>query len=335
VIPFVPNAAQRRLLERLWYRTIILKARQLGFTSLVAIMWLDQALFNADQRCGIIAHDRKSAEVIFRDKVKLAYERLPDELRERMPLARDSASELLFAHNNSSIRVATSMRSGTIHRLHVSEFGKICATYRDKAREVVTGSLPAVPVVGIAVIESTAQGQDGDFYTMTQHAMGPAEQRMCKCRQYCRHLMVPKRSQCRLNRHTCADGIASDFAVSGTRRFEGSTGRPRPSRSTKVCRLCWSRWRPAAWCSVRRTTDLCSSRRKPKVFAAVLATSARMHLCLGRWRSGDTGQLDQRFEPRLRMTRKPAAMLHLLLGQAGTRPASLRGGLRQWCRTTG
>src|SRR3546814_9481721 len=82
---------------------------------------------SSDLRCGIVAQDREAAEVIFRDKVKLAYDRLPPELKAEMPLARDSANELLFAHNNSSIRVATSMRSGTIHRLHVSEFGKICA----------------------------------------------------------------------------------------------------------------------------------------------------------------------------------------------------------------
>ena len=87
-----------------------------------------------------------------------------------MPLARDSASELLFSHNNSSIRVATSMRSGTIHRLHVSEFGKICAKYPDKAVEVITGSIPAVPLNGILIIESTAEGQDGEFYNITQRA---------------------------------------------------------------------------------------------------------------------------------------------------------------------
>lgn len=175
VIPFRPNRAQRRLISRLWHRNLILKARQLGFTTLVAILWLDHALFNADQRCGIIAQDREAAEVIFRDKVKLAYDRLPDQLKTAMPLARDSASELLFAHNNSSIRVATSMRSGTIHRLHVSEFGKICAKFPDKAKEVVTGSLPAVPLDGIAIIESTAEGRDGDFYTMTQRARSQAE----------------------------------------------------------------------------------------------------------------------------------------------------------------
>ena len=102
------------------------KARQLGFTTLVCIVF-DTALFSENMRCGIIAQDREAAEVIFRDKVKFAYENLPEELKAAMPLARDSASELLFAHNNSSIRVATSMRSGTIHRLHISEFGKICA----------------------------------------------------------------------------------------------------------------------------------------------------------------------------------------------------------------
>ncbi|WP_189685741.1 terminase [Pseudorhodoferax aquiterrae] len=168
-VPFRPNRAQRRLLSRLWHRNIILKARQLGFTTLVAILFLDHALFNADQRCGIIAQDREAAEAIFRDKVKLAYQNLPPEIRDARPLARDSAAELLFS-NNSSIRVATSMRSGTIHRLHVSEFGKICAKFPDKAKEVITGSLPAVPLDGIAIIESTAEGREGDFFKLSQRA---------------------------------------------------------------------------------------------------------------------------------------------------------------------
>jgi hypothetical protein len=170
VMPFRPNRAQRRFVRRLWHRNLILKARQLGFTTLIAILWLDHALFNSDQRCGIIAQDREAAEVIFRDKVKFAYDSLPVEIRERFPLARDSATELLFAHNNSSVRVATSMRSGTIHRLHVSEFGKICAKFPDKAAEVVTGSIPAVPLNGILVIESTAEGREGEFFEMVQRA---------------------------------------------------------------------------------------------------------------------------------------------------------------------
>lgn len=176
VIPFRPNRAQQILIGWLWHRNIILKARQLGFTTLVAIMWLDHALFNADQRCGMIAQDREAAEIIFRDKVKLAYDRLPDQLREAMPLATQNKSELLFAHNNSSVRVATSMRSGTINRLHVSEFGKICAKAPDKAVEVVTGSLPAVPIDGISIIESTSEGQGGEFHSMCVRAESMMDQ---------------------------------------------------------------------------------------------------------------------------------------------------------------
>ena len=170
VRPFIPNRAQRRLIKRLWHRNLILKARQLGFTTLVCILWLDTAMFVENMRCGIVAQDEQAAKAIFRDKVRFAYDSLPPELLAAMPLKRDSADELLFAHNNSSIRVATSMRSGTIHRLHVSEFGKICAKYPDKAQEVITGSIPAVPTNGIVIIESTAEGRDGDYYRMVQKA---------------------------------------------------------------------------------------------------------------------------------------------------------------------
>lgn len=177
VVPFRPNRAQRRLMARLWHRNIILKARQLGFTTLVAILWLDTALFSKEPiRCGIIAQDKDTAEEIFRDKVRFAYDNLPDALRERMPLKSATTTQLVWEHNGSSIKVATSVRGGTFHRLHVSEFGKICAKYPDKAREVVTGSIPAVPRSGVLVIESTAEGQDGPFYTMTQRALAQHEQ---------------------------------------------------------------------------------------------------------------------------------------------------------------
>lgn len=171
VQPFRPNRAQRRFIKRLWHRNLILKARQLGFTTLIAIMWLDHAMWNASQRCGMIAQDRETAESIFRDKVVFAYDHLPEEIRERFPLARASTKELVFAHNKSSLRVATSVRGGTIHRLHVSEFGKICAKFPAKAEEVVTGSFQAVPLSGIIVVESTAEGTDGEFYKMCQRAM--------------------------------------------------------------------------------------------------------------------------------------------------------------------
>ena len=99
--PFIPNNHQVNFIENLHYRNIILKARQLGFTTMIAIYYLDCCLFGeGNVRAGMIAQDKNAAESLFRDKVKFAYDNLPPEIKERFPLARDSASELLFAHNN-------------------------------------------------------------------------------------------------------------------------------------------------------------------------------------------------------------------------------------------
>jgi len=170
VMPFIPNGAQRDFLGAIHYRNVILKARQLGFTTLIAILWLDHALFNANQRCGIIAQTLDDATAIFVDKVVFAYENLPPSLRHRFPLSRKNTKEIRFGHNNSAVRVAVSMRSGTIHRLHVSEMGKIAAKSPDKALEIKTGSLPAVPKTGVAIVESTAEGMEGEFFDMATRA---------------------------------------------------------------------------------------------------------------------------------------------------------------------
>ena len=175
VVRFRMNAAQRRLARDLWYRNIIPKARQLGFTTWACIYALDCALFTPNYQAGIVAHTDGAAKKLFRDKVLFAYERLPEILRDAMPLTKQSAEELVFA-NGSSILVSTSMRGGTMQFLHISEFGKICARFPHRAREIVTGSLPAVPRGGVVIIESTAEGRDGDFYKMTMRAKALAEQ---------------------------------------------------------------------------------------------------------------------------------------------------------------
>ena len=169
-LPFKPNDAQKKFLNRLWYRNIILKARQLGFTTLICILWLDHALFNANQHCGVIAQNLETVSDIFSDKIKFAYDNLPPEILERFPLKTNNGTEMEFAHNGSKISVATSFRGGTMHRLLISEYGKICAQSPGKAKEVRTGSLPAVPTTGICVIESTAEGRGGDFFDKVQIA---------------------------------------------------------------------------------------------------------------------------------------------------------------------
>lgn len=145
VVPFKPNSAQLQFLEGLHNRNVILKARQLGFTTLISILWLDHALFVPSQRVGIIAHKIDDSEVIFRDKVRFAYDNMPELLRLIMPLKKATESTLIFAHNGSSIRVSTSMRSGTIHRLHVCLSGDTEIVLKDGVtkpiRDVQEGDL--------------------------------------------------------------------------------------------------------------------------------------------------------------------------------------------------
>lgn len=169
-VKFEPNTAQLEFLEATTALNIILKARQLGFTTLCCLIYLDACLFTPNTRAGVIAHKLDDAKVIFRDKIKYPYDNLPDQLRERIAADQNSADTLTFS-NNSSVRVSTSMRSGTLQYLHISEFGKICATNPERAREIVTGALNAVAPGQFVAIESTAEGQDGAFYTMTQSAI--------------------------------------------------------------------------------------------------------------------------------------------------------------------
>lgn len=167
---FAPWPEQEKLLEKLWFRNLILKARQRGFSTLIQLVMLDTCLFNANTQAAVIAQDQPAATGIFRTKIKFAYDRLPPEVQVMNPLTKDSESELIL-ENGSSLQVATSVRSGTKQWLHVSEFGKICAKFPHKANEIVTGSLPSVDQNGIVCIESTAEGREGAFFDMTARAM--------------------------------------------------------------------------------------------------------------------------------------------------------------------
>lgn len=174
LVTFRMRPAQRELFQNMHYRNIILKARQLGFSTGIDIYLLDQALFNKNLSCGIIAQDLPAAGEIFSTKISVPFDNLPIWLRTTFPVStrREGANggHIEFAHG-SKIRVSTSFRSGTVQRLHISEHGKICAKYPAKAKEVRTGTLNAIKDGCIVFIESTAEGVGGDFHTMSTRAM--------------------------------------------------------------------------------------------------------------------------------------------------------------------
>ncbi|MGE0797299.1 MAG: terminase [Lautropia sp.] len=169
-IDFRMNQQQEHFYDRLWFWNVILKARQVGWTTLISLIALDQCIFNSNFSAVTIAHTKDDATKIFEKKIKFAYDNLHADLRNTRPLVRSPAGELWFANGSTAV-VDTSARSGTIQLLHVSEFGKICADRPEAAREIVTGSFPAVsPGSGFVFVESTAEGNSGKFHDIVMDA---------------------------------------------------------------------------------------------------------------------------------------------------------------------
>lgn len=170
VIPFVMNEEQADFFDKQHYLNIILKARQLGFTTFIQLEILDFCFFNSNMSGGVVAHSKQDAQRFFEEKIKFAYEQLHPDIKQCNPLISDSKQELRFK-NGSSIFVGTSLRGGTLQYLHISEYGKLCARFPDKAEEVKTGALNTVAPGNLVWIESTAEGQSGDFYDKCQMSM--------------------------------------------------------------------------------------------------------------------------------------------------------------------
>lgn len=176
-IPFIPNEHQTNYFKNRHTKNIILKARQLWFSTMIDVMNLDRALFSSYKNIGIIADDRDSAELIFRDKVKFAFDNLPEWLRREFRVKTDRKWELVFESNNCSIAVDTSFRWGTLQYLHISEYGKICNKYPEKAREIQTGALNTLAPTSEVDIESTAEWNSWYFYEMCKEAIAFQEKK--------------------------------------------------------------------------------------------------------------------------------------------------------------
>ncbi len=169
-VEFHLRPAQKLFIDNLHYRNIVLKARQLGFTTLIDLIALDMTIFNRNFTSVIIAETKDKAADIFNAKVMFPYEKLPREIREWCPIVQHSADGEVHFKNGGCIKVMVSARSGTCQFLHISEYGPVCAKSPAKAREIRTGSLPAVHEGGFVFVESTAMGNSGDFFNMVQRA---------------------------------------------------------------------------------------------------------------------------------------------------------------------
>lgn len=116
-VTFKMTPEQLEYFDGMHDRNVILKARQLGFTTEVCIIQLDLAIFHKKE-CALIAHSLPDAERLFRNKTQFAYQRMPDDIKLANPLVKETTSEYVFA-KGGSVTVSTSFRGGTLYSARI------------------------------------------------------------------------------------------------------------------------------------------------------------------------------------------------------------------------
>lgn len=178
LVYFTPNRIQARLLgvmqrqrdAGLPIRIIILKARQEGCSTLVQMLFLAMVQNMPNLNAFVCAHDDDATTTVFR-KAQLAAAYLPD--TEQKATKYSSRKEIVFAPpHNSQIRVQVPDEDldagGTNQLIHVSELARW-----KKARLAMLSLMQTLPdkLGTICVIESTAQGEGGEFHKRWLDAM--------------------------------------------------------------------------------------------------------------------------------------------------------------------
>ncbi len=180
ITPFVLNTSQLKLYNAIAtqhkqkkpIRVIILKARQMGFSTLTEGIIFKNTVTKSNVASGIVTHEIAATNNLFKIS-KRYYDNLEEGVKPALKAS--NAKELVFSFNNgtSSIKCMTAGnssigRSDTFQNLHISEY----AFWKGDKKETLTGLLQAVPNQPntMVIIESTANGYE-DFKDMWDKAV--------------------------------------------------------------------------------------------------------------------------------------------------------------------
>lgn len=172
IIPFILNEPQLELYNTIKelkkqhkpVRIIILKARQMGFSTLTEGILFKEVVTKHNVTAGIITHEAKATNNLF-TMSKLYYDNLPEPIKPS--IKNRNAQELIFNNEtntglNSKITCMTAGdgagRSGTYNFLHLSEF----AFWSGDKKEAYISLMQTVPnnENSMVIIESTANGYE-------------------------------------------------------------------------------------------------------------------------------------------------------------------------------
>lgn len=176
LMPFKLNAAQLKLHalaeEQLAktgrVRIVVLKARQLGCSTLIAARLFHKTIFSTGLRTFILGHERRASSNLF-EIVRRFHEHLPPDIKPET--ATSNAESLVFAKLDSGYIVSVAAgegvgRSATCQQLHCSE-----VAFWDDLPSQFAALMQIVPDADGSEIwvESTARGFN-DFYQLWRRA---------------------------------------------------------------------------------------------------------------------------------------------------------------------
>jgi hypothetical protein len=183
LIRFVPTEEQIEVIVAIhvrgWRRILIPKARQLGMSTVLALLSLDAMLFNSGSSVALVDKRAEDAEKKMRGKVQVAWEALDDSVRGSYVVAEKTASrlglKLVSGEAVSRYEAGVNFRGGTLQFLHISEWGWIQANDPARSKEILAGCLPAAEK-GIIVVETTWEGgRGGDVWPFVEEALATPE----------------------------------------------------------------------------------------------------------------------------------------------------------------
>ena len=183
IIDFKMNQPQQRLYDIIKeqkkakkpVRVIILKARQMGFSTLTESILFKETVTKFNRRTGIITHLASATSNLF-NMSKLMLDNLPEDIKPSVK--RSNAQELIFDNDEgkglkSKIKCMTAGTSGvgrsdTFDNLHLSEL----AFWEGDVTATLTGLFQAVPNLPdtMIIIESTANGYE-KFHELWEQAV--------------------------------------------------------------------------------------------------------------------------------------------------------------------
>jgi hypothetical protein len=181
IVPLVLNKVQERfLLEHAmpqldtvgYIRSVILKGRQQGLSTVVAAYLYFRASQHTGQKGLVVAHQAESTQTLF-NMYQRGHENMPDMLKPATKYS--SKTELVFRDLDSGVQVATASGRGvargeTLQLMHLSEVAFWQANF---AKENFNGLIQALPnEEGTACfVESTANGMTGQFFELWREAV--------------------------------------------------------------------------------------------------------------------------------------------------------------------